>query len=306
MAAYSYPLISIITLNYNNAEVTRDFLRSLKRDLTYPNTEVIVIDNASKMSPAEMVAAEYPGAVFIQNNSNQGFAAGNNAGIHVAKGDYFFIVNNDTEVTPNLLESLLDVFRQYPEAGVVCPKFHYFFHKGVIEYAGYNKVNILTGRNGMVGAQEEDKGQYDQLTETHYAHGGAMLVSRAVIEKVGPMVEDYFLYYEELDWSERIKKAGFKIYYQPAALIYHKESMSTGKESPLKTYYLTRNRILFMRRFMPGAAFLVFAGYFSLFTIPKNTLRYCMARQSTHLASFWRGILWHFNNRFTYKAAPAG
>jgi GT2 family glycosyltransferase len=285
------PLVSVIAVNYNTTAVTCEFLRSIKEQNTYANIEVIIVDNGSTEDPSAACLAEYPGVRMVLTGKNLGFAGGNNAGIRVAKGEYFFLVNNDTEFTPGLLEGLLAVFAERADAGIVCPKFHYYFHKGTIEYAGYKAMNILTGRTGMIGSKEKDEGQYDQLRETHYAHGGAMLVPRAVVEKVGMMYESFFLYYEELDWSEHIRKGGYKIYYQPASLIYHKESMTTGKASPLKTYYLTRNRIHFMRRNAPWPALLVFSIYFVFFTIPKNTLDYLIRRQSVHLRSFWKGVL---------------
>jgi len=184
---------------------------------------------------------------------------------------------------------------------MVSPKFHYFFSKGTIEYAGYEAVNPFTGRNGMIGCREEDRGQYNEVRETHYVHGGAMMVPRRVIEEVGAMPEQYFLYYEEFDWSEQVKRKGYKIYYQPEALIYHKESMTTGKSSPLKTFYLTRNRILFMRRNASWSAFLVFVSYFVCFTIPKNSVGYLVKGQRDHLRSFWKGILWQFNRAITFN-----
>jgi GT2 family glycosyltransferase len=293
------PLISIITLNWNTTTVTCDFLRSVLKENTYEHIEVIVVDNASKEDPTPELKAAYPDVKVLRNDENLGFAGGNNAGVRIARGDYFFIVNNDTEFTPGLLEGLLEIFEKYPDAGIACPKFHYFFQKGTIEYAGYNAVNIFTGRNGMIGSREEDKGQYNEVRSTHYAHGGAMLVPRKVIEEAGMMYETFFLYYEELDWSERIKKKGYKIYYQPASLIYHKESMTTGKFSPLKTFYLTRNRILFMRRNVPWPGLLVFSAYFLVFTIPKNTLAFLWKGQKEHLNSFWKGIFWQFNRTIT-------
>jgi GT2 family glycosyltransferase len=128
-----------------------------------------------------------------------------------------------------------------------------------------------------------------------------MMVSRKVIEKVGMMPEEFFLYYEEFDWSEQIRKKGFKIYCQPKALIYHKESMTTGKMSPLKTFYLTRNRILFMRRNIPLPSLAVFFLYFTFFTIPKNTLAFIIKKQKDHLRSFWKGIFWHFNSNIKFN-----
>jgi GT2 family glycosyltransferase len=295
------PLISIITLNWNTTSVTCDFLRSIQEKNHYAFIEVIVVDNASKEDPSSAFRAAYPSAQIIRNDKNLGFAGGNNVGIRAAKGDYLFIVNNDTEFTPGLLEGLLEIFRDYPDAGIACPKFHYFFQKGTIEYAGYQTVNIFTGRNGMIGCREKDNGQYNEIKVTNYAHGGAMLVPRKIIEEIGMLYEPFFLYYEEFDWSEQIKREGYKIYYQPASLIYHKESMTTGKASPLKTFYLTRNRILFMRRNVAWPAFLVFSTYFLCFTIPKNTLTFLWKGQAQHLRSFWKGIFWQFNRTITFN-----
>jgi GT2 family glycosyltransferase len=300
MTATHAPLVSIITINYNSIPVTCEFLRAIIEYNTYGNIEVIVVDNASKEDPTAVLQSVYPEVRVIVNQRNLGFSGGNNVGIRAAKGEYMFIVNNDTEFTPGLIEGLLDVFATYPDAGMASPKFHYFFHKGVIEYAGYHAVNILTGRNGMVGQKENDRGQYDTIKKTNYAHGGAMMVPRRVIEEVGMMPDEFFLYYEELDWSVRIRKHGYKIYYQPASLIYHKESMTTGKSSPLKTFYLTRNRILFMRRNIPLPGLLVFFAYFICFTIPKNTLGFLLKREMDHLHSFWKGIFWHFNKKISF------
>jgi GT2 family glycosyltransferase len=295
------PLVSIVALNWNTHSVTCDFLRSIKSQCTYKNIEVIVVDNYSKDDPSELFRSIYPEARIIRNDANLGFSGGNNVGIRAAKGDYLFIVNNDTEFTPGLIEGLLEVFSTHPDAGVASPKFHYFFQKGTIEYAGYQSVNLFTGRNGMIGCREKDEGQYDEMRETHYAHGGGMMVSRKAIEEAGPMYEPFFLYYEEFDWCTQIKKKGYKIYYQPKSLIYHKESMTTGKSSPLKTFYITRNRILFMRRNAPLPGLMVFLAWFVCFTIPKNTIQFAARKQKDHLRSFWKGILWHFNSKITFN-----
>ncbi|HEU4555664.1 MAG TPA: glycosyltransferase family 2 protein [Chitinophaga sp.] len=287
-----YPLVSVITVNYNNTQVTCELLASLQK-ITYPRLEVIIVDNASQEDPRPVINAGYPGVKVIRSEENRGFAGGNNLGIAAAKGEYLFLVNNDTEFTEGLIEGLLEVFQQYPDAGVASPKFHYFFHPGTIEYAGYNAVDVFTGRNSMVGCREKDQGQYDAITATPYAHGGAMMISRKALEEVGLMPELYFLYYEEFDWCEQFRRKGYRIYYQYKSLIYHKESMTTGKNSPLKTYYITRNRILFMRRNVQLPARLVFMLYFTFLTIPKNTLQYVLRREATHLKAFWRGIFWN-------------
>jgi GT2 family glycosyltransferase len=174
--ASQQPLVSIITLNWNGLQVTSDLLRSIRKQNTYSNIEVIVVDNASKEDPTAELKAIYPEAEILRTEKNLGFSGGNNVGIKAAKGEFFFIINNDTEFTPGLIEGLLEVFEKNEDAGVVSPKFHYFYSKGTIEYAGYKSVNIFTGRNGMVGCMEKDEGQYNEMTVTNYAHGGAMMV----------------------------------------------------------------------------------------------------------------------------------
>jgi GT2 family glycosyltransferase len=290
------PLISIITINYNNADITADLLRSILC-LEYTNTEVVVVDNASKENPTEKLKNILPSAQIILSEKNLGFAGGNNLGIKQSKGEYLFFVNNDTELTPSIFQGLLEIFKDYPDAGVVSPKFHYYYAPGIIEFAGYNAINVFTARNSMVGCRTKDMGQYDAISKTNYGHGGGMMVSRHVIDEVGLMPEEYFLYYEEFDWCEQIKKKGFSIYYQYKSLIYHKESMSVGKKSITKTFYLNRNRILFMRRNVKGFSFLVFSFYYTFFTLPKNTFSFLLKKETDHLQAFWKGIQWNLLNR---------
>ena len=131
---------------------------------------------------------------------------------------------------------------------MVCPKIRFAWDDNPIQFAGYTPLSRYTMRNRSIGFGETDKGQYDTAHPTPYAHGAAMLVKREALEQVGLMPECYFLYYEELDWSMMFIRAGYAIWYEPACTIYHKESQATGQNSPLKTYYLTRNRLLFVKR----------------------------------------------------------
>lgn len=287
------PFISIITLNYNQTDVTCDFLAST-RNLKYRNFEILVCDMASAVDPSEKIlGGNYPNTRLLLSKDNLGFAGGNNWGMRQATGDFMFIVNNDTEVTDNLLDELLKPFYEDDTIGVTCPKIKYFDQPNKIQYAGFNPMNNFTGRTTGIGTLEEDKGQHDTSGITFGAHGCAMLVKKEVIDKVGMFPEKFFLYYEEWDWSARILKAGFKIWYTAPAVIYHKESLSVGKANPMKVYYHTRNRILYMRRNAGFFPLLVFTLYFSLFAIPKNTISYLLKRQFTHLKFFLKGAAWN-------------
>ena len=298
------PLVSIITINFNQLKITGEFLRSLNK-LSYPNYEVIVIDNASEQDPTESIKKEFPFVRFFRTIRNLGFTGGNNLGMKVAKGDFFFIVNNDTEIADtNLIEKLLEPFNTDPKVGMVSPKIHYYDFPKVIQFAGYNKINSFTGRNSQVGDREVDNGQYDTPGYTHYANGAAMMVKKEVVDKVGIFTDHFFLCYEELDWSAQTIKFGYKIYYQSQVYILHKESMSIGKTSPLKVYYNSRNRIMFMRRNTTALEFTCFFLYLVSFTIPKNILTFIFKRQFDHLAAFTKAMLWNIQNINIYKRVP--
>jgi len=287
------PLVSIITLNYNQTEVTCQFLES-SRKLNYKNFEIIICDMASDVDPTPFIlAGNYPNTRLFVSKENLGFAGGNNWGMERAKGDFIFIVNNDTELTPDLIDKLLLPFSKDPSIGVCSPKIRFFDQPDIIQYAGFHHMNRFTGRTHTIGEYEKDKGQYDVSGYTHGAHGCAMMVKKEVISSVGRFPEKFFLYYEEWDWSARILKAGYKIWYAADAVIFHKESMSVGKKNPMKVYYHTRNRILFMRRNIDYFHFTVFIFFFMFFTMPKSVIKFLVNRQPAHLRNFLKGAAWN-------------
>ena len=290
----SLPLVSIIAINYNSLDDTLEFLQSTRK-LTYPNVEVIVIDNASKVKPGAVIKKQYPEVIFIQSETNLGFAGGNNLGVCAAKGDYLFFINNDTLLPENFLEPVVSFMQQHPDAGMASTKVLYPDGK-TIQYAGAIGISAVTGRGKRLGLFEEDKGQYDTCYKTDLGHGASLVVPRGVIEKVGTMPEIFFLYYEEHDWCEHVKRAGYNMYYIGTSHLLHKESVSTGKESPLKVYYMTRNRLLFMRRNFVGMPYLLGLLFFTCVTTPKHTVRYIVKGNFALLKAYYRGLLWNVTN----------
>ena len=291
----SLPLVSIISINYNYPDVTAEMLQSL-REATYPNIEIIIVDNASTKGDASVLKEQFPEIVFISSDENLGFAGGNNLGIQKAKGKYIMLLNNDTEVEPGFLEPLVEILEKDPTIGAVSPKIHFYHTPNTFQYAGYTPLSQYTVRNGGIGYRELDKGQYDEDRETAFAHGAAMMVPMKVIKKVGMMTELYFLYYEELDWGQRIKDAGYKIYYAHQSKIFHKESIATGKASPLKIHYLNRSRIIFMRRNIHGITYLVSLLYLMCISIPKNILTFTIRREWKLLSAYFKAIRWHLKH----------
>lgn len=282
----SAPLISIITVNYRQPAITCELLASLAA-LDFQDFEVIVVENSPLEDSSDSYRAAFPAVRVVNSPENLGFAGGNNLGIRAARGTYLFFVNNDTELVNGTLEQLLPAFDS-PEIGMVCPKIRYHHSPEFIQFAGFTEVDVF-GRNTTLGNNERDQGQQDVRREIPYGHGAAMMVHRRVIEQVGLMPELFFLYYEELDWCAQITRAGFKIVFTPESVIYHKESMTVGKMNPMKTYYMTRNRIWFMHRNMPAAKYRLFALYFYGVALPKNLLQHSLKGEWAHVKAFWKG-----------------
>lgn len=296
-----FPLVSIVAVQYGHPEVTMEMLASLRK-ITYPNIEVIVVDNASPDNHPEIVKENYPEIIYIQSEENLGFAGGNNLGFKSAHGKYILLLNNDTEVDPGFLEPLVEKMENDPTIGIVSPKIRFFHTPDTIQYVGYNPINPITQRGGARGFGEIDTGQYEEDVLASYGHGAAMMVSMDAINKVGLMADIFFLYYEELDWAHRIRDAGYKIYYVHKSLIYHKESISTGgRISPLKAYYLTRNRIMYLRRNFFGLTYFLAIMYQLLIAIPKNAIKFAFKGSISYIRAYSIGVLWHLKHIFDKK-----
>jgi GT2 family glycosyltransferase len=289
------PLISVISINYNQAAVTCAMLATL-RQVSYPNLEIIVVDNASPTEDPGIIEQQYPEVKLIRSPVNVGFAGGNNLGIAQAQGEYLLFLNNDTEVAPGFLEPMVELFEKNRQAGCASPKILYHGTDSMIQYAGSTGINPWTGRSNTIGQFEKDRGQHDTSGPTNLIDGAAMMIPRQVIQAVGPMPEVYFLYYEELDWCETIKRRGYSCHYVAESTIYHKESVSVGKASVLKTYYLNRNRLLFIRRNMRGWQLGTSALVFLLLAVPRFFLRYGMQGEWKHFRAIGQGLQWHLKN----------
>jgi len=290
-----YPLVSFITVNYNSLADTVEFLESALK-VTYPNIEIIVVDNNSPSGkPTEEIRQRFPTVKFIFSDKNLGFAGGNNLGISESNGEFLFFLNNDTILETDFARKLVDFFQKMPNAGAASPKI-LFPDKKTIQYAGSKAISTITGRGKRTGKYELDFGQYDLIKNTDLCHGSALIVPRKVIEIVGNMPEIYFLYYEEHDWCEQIKRHGYLLYYIGSTSIIHKESISIGKNSPIKTYYMSRNRLLYLRRNSYGFYFYLSIIFLTLISVPTNTLRFLLKGNFRLCKEYWKGLLWNINS----------
>ena len=286
--------LSIITINYNGLNDTCALIESIPFN---DNMEVIIVDNASKEDEASVIQERYKHVHVIRSEQNLGFAGGNNLGIKAAKGKFLFLVNNDTIFKQFDVEGLISKLESSPKIGIICPKIRFAWDPYPIQYAGYTSLTKITVRNQAIGFGEKDNGQYDTAHPTPYAHGAAMLIKKEAIEKVGLMPECYFLYYEELDWSMMFTRAGYEIWYDPSCTIYHKESQSTGQNSPLRTYYITRNRLVLVKRNWSGISKWLAYCYLTCLVAPRDIIHYAIQTRWGSAKAVSRGIYnFHFSS----------
>ncbi|WP_304063552.1 glycosyltransferase family 2 protein [Pedobacter glucosidilyticus] len=290
-------LVSIITVNYNQPQATVDFLKSIKTHYPTANLEVILVDNGSNENHYKTFHKHYPKIIYIHSIKNIGFAGGNNFGLRAAKGDYLFFLNNDTEIIAGCIETMVSEMEQNPDIGLLSPLILYHEDKSLIQYAGFTPLNYLTGRNNCVGQFENNNGQYEGLShETGFCHGAAVMCRKTDLLKAGRMDENYFLYYEELDWCEKFKRIGKKIWFTGKTHIYHKESVSVGKESALKTYFTVRNRMLFIRKNTSFLNTLAFSIYYCGIACPKMMVQYFLKGRKDLIKWVLKGVLWNFTH----------
>ena len=241
----NYPKVSIIILNWNGLKYTIKCLESLRK-ITYPNYEVIIIDNGSSGNDPDVLEERYKDYIrVIRNKENLGFAGGNNVGIRrvleEGKSSYVLLLNNDTTVEPNFLDELIKTGKEDEKTGVVGGKIHYYDKPDKIWYGG-GRINLLTSRTPH---EVED---FFEVKSVNFITGCLMLIKTKVFKEVGLLNEDYFLTVEDWDFSYRVKEK-YNIKITPHAIIYHKVSVSTGGEkSPFNMYYCHRNRWIFINK----------------------------------------------------------
>lgn len=289
-------MVSIITINYNGLTDTCELIESFRIHETYPY-EIIVVDNGSYMSEGKEIQIRYP-EVKVILNSNTGFAGGNNIGLKKAKGDYLFFLNNDTLIKEPILENLVTRLKISEKNGGVSPMLKYNYSPDIIQYAGFTPFSRITLRNAAIGFNEKDQPCYRISCETASLHGAAMMVRRDVLQRVGSMTEIYFLFYEEFDWSAQIRRAGYKLWYEPEAVVYHKESMTAKKGTPLREFYLSRARLLFARRNISGIDKYLSCLYICFIATPKKAILYLLHGKLSLTMATLRGT---FNGLISQK-----
>ena len=297
------PRVLVIVLCHNGVELTLACLESLRR-VEYERADVLIVDNASTDGTPEAVRARFPEVTVVEAGANLGFAAGNNVGLRYALDhgyDYAMLLNNDTEVAPDFLQSLMAAAEADPAVGMAGPLIFYHDQPDILWSAG-GAIDWRRGASRMLGLNEQNDQEDHTSREVDFVSGCALLVKRTALEQVGLIDERFYMYYEETEWCVRAARAGYRVIVVPQARIWHKISLEKRAASPTVHYYMTRNRLLFLR--MTGANWRAFAH--TLF------LEYLRTLTSWSLRPQWRGMraqrkvmLWAIADYFSGRVGRA-
>jgi GT2 family glycosyltransferase len=247
-------VVAAVVLTWNGREDTLACLASLQRVPDRPDA-LIVVDNGSTDGTAEAVRERFHDVELVRSEANLGFAGGNNLGLERALelgADHVLVLNNDAEVVPGAIRALVEEAARRPDAGSLGAKILYAEPPDLVWFAGA-EYDPRSGYNGrQLGYRERDDGRFDAVRETDRACGAALLVPRAVLERVGGFDERLFLYSEDVEWSLRARAAGYRHYVVGASVVRHHVSASGGGESsPVTLYYGMRNSLVVAERHAP-------------------------------------------------------
>lgn len=259
--------VSIIILNWNGGEDILECLKSVK-DIDYPDYEIIVVDNGSTDNSVERIRKSFPNIELIQNNKNLGFPEGNNVGIRAATGNYVMLLNQDTVVGRGLLKDLVEAIEIDENIGIVGPMILYYNEPDKIWCAG-SKLNF--GYTSHIG-KGLNKGLFSKSCSVDYITGCAMLIKKEVIDKIGLLDPEYFLYSEDADFCLRAKKAGYQCVYVSSPSVWHK-AIEEWITNPTQAYYYMRNAVVFAKKNLNGFKKFIFIASQFLLMLPYNSLR---------------------------------
>ncbi len=286
----SEPLVFIIILNTNRKADTLECLSSIVKS-TYQNYTVLILDNASTDGSVETIRTQYPQVQIISLKENRGYAGNNNVGIQAALtqgADWIFLLNEDTMMAPDCLTQLVEMGESQSNIGILGPMVYHYDEPNIIQSAGGHLDNRLYSIH--LGQNEQDIGQYVEPHPVDWISGCAILVRRLVIDQIGSLDENFFIYLEELDWCMRTRENGWNIFHIPHAKLWHKGVQRNYHPAPSVTYYFTRNRFLLLSKHHASILTWFSAWWQTLTTLISWTLRPKWRSMNKHRDAMWQGI----------------
>ncbi|MDR3653219.1 MAG: glycosyltransferase family 2 protein [Paludibacter sp.] len=247
---------AIVILNWNGEKYLQQFLPILINNTSLTDVEIIVADNASTDSSLSILQEKFPSVRTIILDQNYGFAGGYNKALAQVNADYYVLLNSDVEITPNWLEPLINYMNEHEHVAACQPKIRSFFSRSHFEHAGaaggfIDKFGFPFCRGRILGTAEEDKGQYDTISDIFWATGACFVVRSKIYWKVGGLDDAFFAHMEEVDLCWRLKCRGYRIVCIPESTVYHIGGGTLNVESPHKTYLNFRNNLLMLYKNLP-------------------------------------------------------
>ncbi len=241
--------VGVVILNWNGKELLEKFLPSVLKNTSEELADVYVVDNASTDNSVEMLKEKFPQVKIVRLDKNYGYAGGYNKGLESVDARYVALINSDIEVTEGWLEPLVETLEKHDKAVAVQPKILWYKEKNKFEHAGasggfLDKHYYVFCRGRIGDSLEEDKGQYNDEREIFWASGAAFLIDKKVFEEVGGFDEYFFAHMEEIDLAWRLKARGYRLFVNPASVVYHVGGASLDASSPYKTFLNFRNSIV--------------------------------------------------------------
>lgn len=269
------PTATVVVLNWNGRRYLDDCFEALLAQELDGGFEPMLVDNASTDGSVEHVRRRWPDVRVVRCTANLGFAAGNNVGMRTAAGRHVVLLNTDTRVQPGWLSALVGAAELDPRIGAVTSKLVFMADPGEIQNAG--SLLLSDGSGADRGFHERDSGQYQCREEVFGACGAAVLYRREMLEDVGDFDETFFNYYEDTDLNWRMRLRGWKVLYEPAALVHHVHTGSSGEWSPFFTFHVDRNRLFMILKNAPPDMVMESIGHFAGLS-GKNAARTILGR----------------------------
>ena len=289
------PPVTVIIVAWNQLDKTLACLETVVAQ-DYPNLQVLVIDNGSEPPLTKAIRARFPAVEVLRQERNRGFAGGYNAGLKRAlegDGRYFLILNNDILLAPDVVRHLVTGIGGDAATGMATAKIYYAAEPRRIYTVGANFNVFLDLKDG--GQGQNDHGQWDVPRTVDFAPFCAILIRREVFEQVGLLDEEFFLYYEDMDYCRRAQAAGWRMVLYPDARVLHDVSASSGgRDSPKARYWMAQSGGRYFRKHGRGPRLLLIVP-FRLASAVKMTLWLLAAGKPGTLRAYWRGLWigWH-------------
>ncbi len=285
--------LAVILVNYNGKDYNEACIESVRANRIDGEVRIIVVDNASADGSMQTLRKRYAGeegVELLELDDNYGFSYANNAGIRRAKewgADAVLLLNNDTEIADTMLKELLACAVRHPDS-MIAPKIYYSDDRKRIWSAG-GSVSPVIRKVRHIGLNQEDRGQYEEERRIFFATGCCLFLPMQVIARAGLLDERFFLYYEDTEYSFRLRKLGIDIFYCPQAVMYHKVGASSrGADSPLCAYYIARNWLL-CSRLRQGRRYPLFLVYYVI-NRTACCILWLLQKRGALVRATWLGI----------------